>query len=73
MGRPLLNTAKFLAAKTSDEEEEQLASGPPVPVSDKDAEPDTSSILAGRESSELEPTKEKSDAAMTSAAHKDKI
>jgi 3'-5' exoribonuclease len=73
LGRPLLNTAKFLAAKTSDEEQEQLASGLPAPVSDKGAEPDTSSILAGLESSELEPTKEKSDVAMTSAAHKDKI
>jgi 3'-5' exoribonuclease len=73
LGRPLLNTAKFLAAKTSDEEAEQLASGPSASASDKGSDGDARPILAGLEPSELEPAKEKIDAAMTSAAHKDKI
>src|SRR6202158_333147 len=73
LGRPLLNTAKFLAAKTSDEPEEQLASEPLASVSDKGTEGDAAPMLAGREPSEWEPAKEKIDAAMTSAAHKDKI
>lgn len=73
LGRALLNTAKFLAAKTSDEAEEQFASEPTASVSGKGTEGDAAPMLAGLETSELEPAKEKTDAAMTSAAHKDKI
>src|SRR5450755_958661 len=72
LGRPLLNTAKFLAAETSDTEAEQLASEA-TPVPGKGAEADATTILAGLEPSELDPVKEKSVPAMTSAAHKDKI
>jgi 3'-5' exoribonuclease len=71
LGRPVLNTAKFLATKTV-EEEEQIASDPPPPASGKIAELGGTPRLAGLEPSELEP-KENSAAAMTSAAHKDKI
>jgi 3'-5' exoribonuclease len=71
LGRPLLNTAKFLATKTSDEEEEQIAADPSASVSDKGAEADA--MPMGLEPSELDPAKENSGAAMTSAAHKDKI
>jgi 3'-5' exoribonuclease len=71
LGRPLLNTAKFLATKTSDEEEEQIAADPSASVSDKGAEADAMPL--GLEPSELDPAKEKNGAAMTSAAHKDKI
>jgi 3'-5' exoribonuclease len=73
LGRPLLNTAKFLATKTS-EEEERLAAEPPPSVSGKNAEEaDATPILVGLEPSELESAKEKSGDAMTSAAHEDKI
>jgi 3'-5' exoribonuclease len=71
LGRPLLNTARFLAAKTSDEEEEQLAADPSVSASDKGSEVEATTL--GLEPSELDSEKEKSDAAMTSASHKDKI
>ena len=71
LGRPLLNTAKFLAAKISDEDSAQLVADPQAAASDKGAEEDATAT--GLEPSELDPAKEKSDAAMTSAAHKDKI
>jgi 3'-5' exoribonuclease len=71
LGRPLLNTAKFLAAKTSEEDSAQLFADPPASASDKGAEEDPTAM--GLEPAELDPAKEKSDAAMTSAAHKDKI
>jgi 3'-5' exoribonuclease len=73
LGRPLLNTAKFLAAKPSEEsEEEQLAPDSATPVSGENEE-DITPILAGLEPAEMEPAKEKSGDAMTSAAHEDKF
>ena len=71
LGRPLLNTAKFLAPKTSAAGEEELAAEPPASASEKSTDRD--SAPAGLGSSEPGPAKEKSDAAMTSAAHEDKI
>ncbi|MGA9798949.1 MAG: OB-fold nucleic acid binding domain-containing protein [Terriglobales bacterium] len=73
LGRPLLNTAKFLAAKTSEEsEEEQLAPDSTIPLSGENEE-DVTPILAGLEPAETEPAKEKTGDAMTSAAHEDKL
>ena len=72
LGRPLLNTAKFLAEKPS-KEEEQPSSDLPLSVSGEIAETDATPILAGLEPPDLEPAKEKSGAAMTSVGHKDKI
>jgi 3'-5' exoribonuclease len=73
LGRPLLNTTKFLAAKTSEEsEEEQLAPDSTIPLSSENEE-DVTPILAGLEPAEIEPVKEKSGDAMTSAAHEDKL
>src|ERR1700693_4392202 len=68
LGRPLLNTAKFLAAKISEEEEDQPVSEPATPLSGE-----IGPILSGLEPAELEPAKEKSGDAMTSAAHEDKL
>jgi 3'-5' exoribonuclease len=73
LGRPLLNTAKFLAAKISNEPEERLASDPLAPGTGEIAEADATPTLDGLETSELEPAKEKSGAAMTSGAHENKI
>jgi 3'-5' exoribonuclease len=72
LGRPLLNTAKFLAAKTS-EGDEELAPDLTAQASGEVAEEDVTSILAGTEPTEPEPGKEKSGDAMTSAAHEDKL
>ncbi|HYM05149.1 MAG TPA: HD domain-containing protein [Terriglobales bacterium] len=68
LGRPVLNTAKFLATKTVDPVE-QIASDLPANSSELDG----TAGQAGLEPSELDPAKENSAAAMTSAAHKDKI
>jgi 3'-5' exoribonuclease len=63
LGRPLLNTAKFLEAKT--EEEDITPAEPPAGFSGEDALPTPPG---------LEPVeKEKSGPSMTSAAHEDKI
>jgi len=63
LGRPLLNTAKFLEAKT--EEEDITPAEPPAGFSGEDALPAPPG---------LEPVeKEKSGPSMTSAAHEDKI
>jgi len=79
LGRPLLNSAKFLAEKVS--EEEQLPSGAELPVAtsaDLDASDNGTPRLAGLEpafeSAELEPAeKEKTRTAMTSAGRENKI
>ena len=79
LGRPLLNTAKFMAEKPSEEEEEEgtateasvsgkmvAAEGTLAGVDPEPAEKDLE--LEGKEAE-----KEKSSATMTSAAHEDKI
>ena len=72
LGRPLLNTAKFLATKTV-EELEEIAPDPPAPHSGQRGEADGTPLPAGLELPELEPVKENGPAAMTSAPHKHKI
>jgi hypothetical protein len=84
LGRPLLNTAKFLARKESPESEleDDLAVGAEVTGSVK-IEIKTSDSDVTAEQTGLEPTekeekekkedKEKSASAMTSVAHEDKI
>jgi len=78
LGRPLLNTAKFLAEKASEgekgseEEEEQNLTAEPegaVPGEEVASESEVTPVLTGLESAE----KENSSSSMTSAAHEDKI
>src|SRR6266852_277681 len=79
LGRPLLNTAKFLAEKASEEEkgseeeeEEQNLTVEPegaVPGEEVASESEVTPVLTGLEPAE----KENSSSSMTSAAHEDKI
>jgi 3'-5' exoribonuclease len=78
LGRPLLNTAKFLAEKASEgekgseEEEEQNLTAEPegaVPGEEVASESEVTPVLTGLEPAE----KENSSSSMTSAAHEDKI
>jgi hypothetical protein len=75
LGRPLLNTAKFLAEKTSqvaeEEEQQNLAADPEgmVAGNDVDSESEVTPLLTGLETGE----KEKGNSTMTSTAREDKI
>src|SRR5216683_6503857 len=79
LGRPLLNTAKFLAEKASEEEkgseeeeEEQNLTVEPegaVPGEEVASDSEVTPVLTGLEPAE----KENSSSSMTSAAHEDKI
>jgi 3'-5' exoribonuclease len=70
LGRPLLNTAKFLAVKPP--EDEELASAGSAPsVSERAAEAEDVASLADMEPAE--PAKENNATAMTSAEYEDKI
>ena len=59
LGRPLLNTAKFLAAKTSEEEEEQLASDCLASVSGENRRSGCHTYPGGLEPSEWSPRKKR--------------
>ena len=76
LGRPLLNTAKFLAEKPSGKSEKDEDERRNLPVEPRGtvseaalSENEVTSVLTGRESA----GEEKSGSAMTSATHEDKI
>jgi len=79
LGRPLLNTAKFLAEKASGDEEEEtdpnLVSVPETPTRAEGDGPEgfVTPTLTGLESPEKAEEKEKTGPSMTSAVHEDKI
>jgi 3'-5' exoribonuclease len=74
LGRPLLNTAKFLAQKESQESEEEIDPLQRVDQSTVSVEIEVTPILTGPDTTEKETAeKENTNSTMTSTVHEDKI